>query len=99
MPAGDILVFCDSLGSWFKPHFTVHEFHIYPSEKGDVNIDGNVDVVDVTCLINYLFKGGEAPSCVNAADVNCDQEITIADAVYLINYIFRSGPAPQICDY
>ena len=28
---------------------------------GDVNADGNIDVVDVVYLINYLFKGGPAP--------------------------------------
>ncbi|MGB2698008.1 MAG: dockerin type I domain-containing protein, partial [Candidatus Zixiibacteriota bacterium] len=65
---------------------------------GDCNGDGKVDIVDVVCLINYLFHGGPAPVPIEAGDVNCDHEVTIADVVYLINYLFKGGPTP-CCPY
>jgi len=61
---------------------------------GDVNDDGETDLVDVVYLINYLFKGGASPQPWGSGDVNCDGEVTIPDVVYLINYLFRSGPPP-----
>ncbi len=64
--------------------------------RGDVNCDGNLTIVDVVFLINYLFRNGPPPIPLKAGDVNCDGEVTIADAVYLVNYLFKGGPPP--CD-
>jgi hypothetical protein len=69
---------------------------------GDANRDGKKTVSDVVFLINYLFKGGQAPDPVNLGDVNfCQQnppvepgQPTVADVIYMVNYLFRGGPAP-----
>jgi len=62
---------------------------------GDANNDGKVTISDVVYLINYLFKGGPAPTHMESADANGDGSITSADCVYLINYLFKGGPAPK----
>lgn len=61
---------------------------------GDVNCDAQVNVADAVFIINYVFKGGPAPSVPEAANANCDGNIDVADGVYLINYVFKGGPAP-----
>jgi len=62
--------------------------------RGDVNLDQKISVSDVVFLINYLFKGGPAPSPSFLGDVDCSEEIEVSDVIYLINYLFKGGPAP-----
>lgn len=61
---------------------------------GDANGDGSINVGDAVYIINYVFRGGPAPTPLEAGDANGDGSINVGDAVYLINYIFRGGPAP-----
>lgn len=62
--------------------------------RGDANADGVIDVGDVVCLLNYLFKGGAEPCPMEAGDTNCDGVVDLGDIVYLLNYLFRGGPSP-----
>jgi len=61
--------------------------------RGDANNDGVINVGDAVYIINYIFKGGSAPT-EYAGDANGDGVINVGDAVYIINYIFKSGPPP-----
>ena len=61
---------------------------------GDANDDGLINVGDAVYIINYIFKGGSAPSPLCYGDTNGDDGVDVGDAVYLINYIFKGGPAP-----
>ncbi len=61
---------------------------------GDANSDSLITVGDVVWLINYLFKGGPAPTPLCKADVNGSKNVSISDIVYLINYLFRGGLPP-----
>ncbi len=61
---------------------------------GDCNGDGILDIGDIVCEINYLFKGGPPPQPYAVGDVTCDGVNDIGDVVYLINYLFKNGPAP-----
>jgi hypothetical protein len=63
---------------------------------GDVNGTGTVNILDITFLINYVYKGGPAPDPVEAGDTNGNGVINILDITYLINYVYLGGPAP-IC--
>ncbi len=66
--------------------------------RGDINNDNSgPDVSDLTFFVNYIFKDGLTPLCIESADMNYDGNILIDDAVYLINYIFKGGPPPPPC--
>lgn len=54
---------------------------------GDVNGDGQVNVVDVTVLVNHTL-GNEVESFdETVADMNDDGKVNIADVTSLVNYI------------
>lgn len=62
---------------------------------GDVDGSGNITASDIVTLINYVFKGGPAPSPDPAlADVNCSRITTAADIIWLVNFVFKSGSPP-----
>ncbi len=61
---------------------------------GDANGDKAVNVGDAVYVINYVFKGGAAPTPAAAGDGNCDGATNVGDAVYVINFIFRGGSPP-----
>ena len=53
-------------------------------KRGDVNGDGEVNIGDVTTLIDYLLSDETAPEM---ADVNEDGEVNIGDATRIIDII------------
>ncbi len=61
---------------------------------GDVNQNGSINILDVSSLINYLYRGGSAPDPISIMDVNNSGETNIIDVSYIINYLYKSGPAP-----
>ena len=62
--------------------------------RGDTNSDRSVDLSDAVAVLNFLFLGGEAPTCLPAANSNADAEVNIADSTFLLNHLFLGGPAP-----
>jgi hypothetical protein len=63
---------------------------------GDSDGDGEINILDITYLIGYLYGGGPAPEPLIAADNNADQVVNILDITYLIAYLYLNGPEP-IC--
>lgn len=59
---------------------------------GDVNMDGDVNIADVTALIDYLLGGGASAINLNAADVTGDSEVNIGDVTSLIDMLLSSTP-------
>lgn len=64
---------------------------------GDVNLDGIIDVHDLTYLVSFLYQGGPPPPVLANADVNGDCCIDWRDVKYLMEYLFMGGPAPVYC--
>ena len=62
--------------------------HVY--EAGDVNHDHDVNIADVTTLIDYLL-GSATNVCDICANVNGDSEINIADVTALIDLLLSGG--------
>jgi hypothetical protein len=56
---------------------------------GDANNDGQVNVTDITCIVNYLLEIDSTGFVMSQADMNQDQRITITDAVELIYAILH----------
>ena len=57
-------------------------------QLGDVNMDGDVNIADVTALIDYLLAGGEVPE---EANCNLDEAVNIADVTALIDYLLSGN--------
>ena len=55
--------------------------------QGDVDMDGEVTISDVTCLIDYLLSGKASSINLDVADSNGDGEININDVTSLIDYL------------
>ena len=62
--------------------------HVY--EVGDVNHDHDVNIADVTTLIDYLL-GSATNVCDICANVNGDSEINIADVTALIDLLLSGS--------
>jgi len=57
-----------------------------PSDPGDVNGDGEVNIADVNTVIDVILSG----TAITAADVNGDGEISLADVNSIIDRILNS---------
>ena len=57
-----------------------------------------VDIGDVVFLVNYILKGGPAPSplCMGDCDPSHDGVVDLADVVYLTQYLFEKGMPPEV---
>ena len=51
--------------------------------SGDVNLDGDINVLDVVALVNVILDFTNADN----ADINLDGEINVLDVVELVNLI------------
>ena len=58
--------------------------------KGDINMDGKVDVTDITTLVDYILGKNPSPCDVDACNVNEDEEgIDVADVTSLVDIILK----------
>ncbi len=55
--------------------------------RGDVNMNNEVTIADVTALIDYLLSGDATGISLDNADCNLNTDVTIADATALIDYL------------
>jgi len=65
-------------------------------KAGDANGSGGApNLTDIIYLVNYVFKGGPAPSPLCQGDANGSGGApNLTDIIYLVNYVFKGGPAP-----
>ncbi len=76
-----------------------------PFHRGDSNADGDLDVSDGLCVLEYLFADGRRPPCLQAADANGDGRLDCSDAIHVLGYLFLGtvvapvdpGPPPLPC--
>ena len=77
------------------------EFAVYvaPFFCGDVDNDGKgSDILDLTYLVDFIFRGGPAAPIPENADLNGDgTPSNILDLTFLVDFIFRGGSAAT-CD-
>jgi hypothetical protein len=63
-------------------------------DPGDADDNGAVNILDVTFIINYLYKNGPTPNCVDQADADGNNSLNILDVTHIINYLYKNGPDP-----
>jgi hypothetical protein len=66
--------------------------------RGDADLNGTLQITDPIRTLSYLFLGGVAPACEDAADSDDSGGINISDATVVLNYLFLGGgalPAPS----
>jgi len=65
------------------------------AKAGDANNDVKVTLPDIIFLVNYVFKGGTAPSPLCRGDANGTTGTPgLPDIIYLVNFVFKGGPKP-----
>jgi hypothetical protein len=78
-------------------------FGAVPFIRGNADGQDGLQISDAVRIFLYLFRGGEAPPCLEAADANDSARVDIGDGIYLLNFLFRGGPAPPrpfpTCDF
>ena len=69
-------------------YFAVDNLSIHIIEmRGDVDADGNVNISDVTALIDYLLSGNASGIVLANADCDQDGNVNISDVTTLIDYL------------
>ena len=71
-------------------------------KRGDAAGDGALDLSDGVRILNFLFTGGPAPACRDAADTDDTGLVDIGDAISIFNFLFLGGgppapPGPNTC--
>jgi hypothetical protein len=61
---------------------------------GDADGSGVINILDVTTLINFLYKDGPAPEPIGSGDANGNGDCNILDITHLIGYLYQEGPEP-----
>ena len=68
--------------------------------RGDMNGDNSAstDILDLTYIVDLIFRGGSDISCAEEGDVNGDGTAgNILDLTFVVDVIFRGGPQPGPC--
>lgn len=75
--------------------FTTINVTLLPAEepfvRGDVDDSGNVDIADVTALIDYIVSNNYTTINLDAADCDENEEIGISDVTLLIDYLLTGN--------
>jgi Dockerin type I domain len=62
----------------------------------DNNGNISVNVVDLLCVVNYLFGGFNPVTCPTFhCDANKSGGVNVVDLTYLVQYLFQGGPPPR----
>ena len=87
------MLWCDGYLSELNPQCCV-------GNRGDVNGDGtDANILDLTFIVDRIFRGGQVASCPAEGDLNGDGNTTnILDLTFCVDRIFRGGPVAGPCN-
>lgn len=93
-PTGDLgsppiaIIFVTN-GSAHEQILTCGEVSIGPTFiRGDCNGTGVLDIADAIYILNYLFVGAAAPTCLDACDASDGGTFDLADSVAILEALF-----------
>ena len=78
------------------PQTVVHgrlEVPFVAFRRGDVNDSGALEVTDAINFLTWMFLGGTAPACMDAADADNNGRLGLSDAINVLVFLF-GGDAP-----
>jgi len=60
------------------------------------------NILDLTYIVDFIFRGGSAPPSLAAANVDGivsqgGNRVNLLDLVYVVDFLFRGGP-PPVCE-
>ncbi len=78
----------------YTPVLVDGQITVATCDRGDANLDGLINILDITLLISWLYQGGYWPPDPVCGDVNADGTLNILDITYLIAFLYKGGPPP-----
>ena len=69
--------------------------------RGDANSDGAIDIGDAVKILEYLFRAGSQPACLDAADADDNGELDVTDPISVLGRLFLGAcslppPGPDV---
>jgi hypothetical protein len=93
---------CDDLAADATCTFPPTNGTVY--HRGDSDNNGQLQLTDAVRILGYLFLGGVAPTCLDAADTDGNNQLQLTDAVRILGFLFLGqvppvspGPPPGAC--
>lgn len=88
----DYLIIAENSSAIKGPHSDIMTQLSISFLCGDVDNNGEMNILDIIFLINFKYKEGPEPDYNESAEVNGDGDINILDIIYLINFRYKDGP-------
>jgi hypothetical protein len=64
--------------------------------RGDADASNVINLTDGIVILSFLFTGGPAPRCMDAADTDdSGGRLNLTDAIIIFNWLFTGGAAPK----
>ena len=63
---------------------------------GDFDLSFELNISDLTALVDFMFNAGPAPVLPNLADVDASCDINISDLTDMVDFLFGGGSALQM---
>src|SRR6185503_21069849 len=63
-------------------------------QRGDVDVNGTMDITDAINILNFLFLGGAGPTCLPLANVDGEGGVDLTDPIFVLQNLFLGGPVP-----
>jgi len=64
--------------------------------RGDADKDQELTLTDAILALEYLFRSGQGPACLDRLDTNDDGFVDISDPIYLLFYLLGGGSPPSL---
>ncbi len=85
-------VYLESYAVGDGPNFI--DFNYVP---GDADGNFSINILDVTHIVNFLYRGGPYPVWPEwRANVNGDESYNLLDIVHIINFLYKGGERPKV---
>jgi hypothetical protein len=62
--------------------------------RADADASSAINITDGIFVLNFLFLGGDDPTCVDAADADDSGSVNITDGIFILNFLFLGGANP-----